>query len=81
MAFPSRQGTRALQQCVAITAVTRILGDFFQNDAVQTTAGLPTLLCKASTTWPNTSSQKRPDPLYKLTFPEKRKRSKLWEYF
>lgn len=28
MAFPSRQGTQALQQCVAITAVTRILGDF-----------------------------------------------------
>lgn len=42
----------------------------FQNDAVQGTAGMPTLLCKASTTWPNTSSQMRPDPLCKLTFPE-----------
>lgn len=42
----------------------------FQNDAGHATAGVPTLLCKASTTWPNISSQMRPDPLCKLTFPE-----------
>lgn len=69
MAFPGRQGTWAVQQSAAFAAVTSGWRSF-QSDAGHGAAAMPTLLCRASTTWPHTSSQMRPDPLCKLTFPE-----------
>lgn len=63
----------ALRQHVGIAAVTGTRGDLSRT----TWCGeQQAWLCRP--TWPNASPQTRPDPLHKLTFPEKR--SKLWEY-